>query len=69
MGVTCSSHGKDEKCRVLVEKPWKTYMRNIYKILFRGPEGKRPCRRPRCQWEDNIRIDLRLGRCGLDASG
>jgi hypothetical protein len=23
------------------------------------PEGKRPIGRPRCRWEDNIRMDLR----------
>jgi hypothetical protein len=23
------------------------------------PEGKRPLERPRCEWEDNIKIDLR----------
>jgi hypothetical protein len=34
-------------------------MRNTYSILVRKPEGKRPLRRFRCRWEDNIRIDLR----------
>jgi hypothetical protein len=34
-------------------------MRNVYKILVRKPEGKRPLRRPRHGWKDNIRIDLR----------
>jgi hypothetical protein len=29
-------------------------MRNAYKILVRKPGGKRPLRRPRCRWEDNI---------------
>jgi hypothetical protein len=33
-------------------------MRNAYKILGRKPEGKRPVRRPRHRWEDNIRMDL-----------
>jgi hypothetical protein len=23
------------------------------------PEGKRPLRRPRCRWVDNIKMDLR----------
>jgi hypothetical protein len=27
---------------------------NAYKILVGKPEGKRPLRRPRCGWEDNI---------------
>jgi hypothetical protein len=34
-------------------------MRNVYKILVRKPEGKRPFRRPMCRWEDNIRMDLK----------
>jgi hypothetical protein len=33
-------------------------MRNAYKILVRKCEGKRPCRRPRHRWEDNVRKDL-----------
>jgi hypothetical protein len=33
--------------------------RNAYKLLVVGkPEGKRPLGRPRCRWEDNIRMDL-----------
>jgi hypothetical protein len=34
-------------------------MRNAYKVLVGKPEGERPVGRPRCRWEDNIRIDLR----------
>jgi len=33
--------------------------RNSYKILVRYAEWKRPLRRPRHRWEDNIRMDLR----------
>jgi hypothetical protein len=33
--------------------------RNIYRVLVGRPEGKRPLRRPRPRWEDNIKIDLR----------
>jgi hypothetical protein len=33
-------------------------MRNAYNILIRKPKGKRPFRRPRHRWEDNIRMDL-----------
>jgi hypothetical protein len=33
--------------------------RNACRILVGKPEGKRPLRRPRRRWEDNIRIDLR----------
>jgi len=34
-------------------------MRNAYNILVGKPEGKRSLGRPRCRWEDNIRMDLR----------
>jgi hypothetical protein len=36
---------------------------NAYKILVRKPEGKRPFRRHRCRWEDNIKMDLRKMAC------
>jgi hypothetical protein len=32
---------------------------HVYKILVGRPEGKRPLGRPRCRWEDNIKMDLR----------
>jgi hypothetical protein len=47
-------------------------IRNTYKILFGSREGKRPLRRPRRRWENNIRMDLReieWGMCVLDTSG
>ena len=28
------------------------------------PEGKRPLGRPRCRWEDNIKMDLQEVGCG-----
>jgi hypothetical protein len=33
--------------------------RNAYRILVGKPEGKRPLRRARCRWVDNIKMDLR----------
>jgi hypothetical protein len=33
--------------------------RGVYRGLVGRPEGKRPLRRPRCRWEDNIKMDLR----------
>jgi hypothetical protein len=33
--------------------------RNAHRILVGKPEGKRPLGRPRCRWEDNIKMDLR----------
>jgi hypothetical protein len=43
--------------------------RNALRILVRKPEGKRPLGRPKCRWENNIKMDLRLGWSGLDSSG
>jgi len=34
-------------------------MKNSYKVLVRKPEGKRLLGRPRCRWEDKIRMDLK----------
>jgi hypothetical protein len=33
--------------------------RKAYKVLVGKPKGKRPLGRPRCRWEDGIRMDLR----------
>jgi hypothetical protein len=33
--------------------------RNAYRVLMGKPEEKRPVRRPRFRWEDNIKMDLR----------
>jgi hypothetical protein len=30
--------------------------RNVYRVLMGKTEGKRPLGRPRCRWEDRIRI-------------
>ena len=40
--------------------------RGVRKVLVGKPEGKRPLRRPRRRWEDNIKMDLQeVGRgCG-----
>jgi hypothetical protein len=38
--------------------------RGVYRVLVGKPEGKRPLGRPRCRWEDNIKIDLQEVGCG-----
>jgi hypothetical protein len=52
--------------------------RGVYRVLVGKPEGRRPLRRPRLRWEDNIKMDhqeeewgvltgwswLRIGRGG-----
>jgi hypothetical protein len=41
--------------------------RNAYMTLVVKPEGKRPLGRPRRQWVDNIKMDLReIGWDGID---
>ena len=32
--------------------------RGVYRVLVGKPEGRRPLGRPRCRWEDNIKMDL-----------
>jgi hypothetical protein len=38
--------------------------RGVYRVLVGRPEDKRPLRRPRRRWEDNIKMDLR--ETGID---
>jgi hypothetical protein len=42
MGGACSKHGRDKK----------------YKSYVAKSEGMRPLGRPKCRWEDNIRMDV-----------
>jgi hypothetical protein len=42
---------------------------NAYRIFVGKPEGKRPLGRPRRRWEDNIKMDLRMGCYVFDSSG
>ena len=43
---------------------WEGYVapmrerRGVHRVLVGTPEGKRPLRRPRHRWEDNIKMDL-----------
>jgi hypothetical protein len=36
-------------------------MRNVYSIFVGNSEGKRPLGTPRCRWEDNIIMVLKIG--------
>jgi len=38
--------------------------RGVYRVLVGRPQGKRPLGKPRCRWEDNIKIDLQEVGCG-----
>jgi hypothetical protein len=44
VGGTYGTHGGGERC---------------LQVSFGRPESKRPLRRPRRRWEDNIKLDLR----------
>jgi hypothetical protein len=33
--------------------------RNVYRVLVGKPEGKRPLGKPRCRWDDGVRMDLK----------
>jgi hypothetical protein len=44
VGRACGIHGRGEKS---------------VQVLVGKPKGKRPLRRPRCKWEDGIRMDLK----------
>jgi hypothetical protein len=39
-------------------------VRGAYNILVGRPEWRRPLGKPRCRWEDNIKMDLREIRFG-----
>jgi len=40
--------------------------RGVHWVLVGKPEGKRPLGRPRCRWEDNIKMDLQEVRGGRE---
>jgi hypothetical protein len=44
VGGICGTHGEG---------------RGVYRVLGGRPEVKRSLGRPRCRWEDNIKMDLR----------
>jgi hypothetical protein len=49
MGGACSADGEQ---------------RGVYRVLVGKPAGRRLMGRPRCRWEDNIRMDLQEVECG-----
>jgi hypothetical protein len=38
--------------------------RSVYRVLVGKPEGRNTLGRPRCRWEDNIKMDLQEVRFG-----
>jgi hypothetical protein len=52
MGGACSAYGEGK---------------DVYRVLVRKTEGRRPLRRHRRRWEDNIKTDLQEAECvGMD---
>jgi hypothetical protein len=47
MGIVCRTHGD---------------LRNAY-ILVRNPKRKRPLRKPKHRWDDDIKMGLKKTRC------
>jgi hypothetical protein len=43
--------------------------RVVHSVLVEKPEGKRPLRRPRRRWEDNIKMDLQEVGEGIVGTG
>jgi hypothetical protein len=39
--------------------PGRFLWKNVYRVSMGKPEGKRAPERPRCTWEDGIKMDLR----------
>jgi acyl-CoA synthetase (AMP-forming)/AMP-acid ligase II len=39
--------------------------KGLYRVLVKKPEGKKPLRRPRLRWEDNIKMDIQEVGCGV----
>jgi hypothetical protein len=47
---------------VACSKYWER--RGVHRVLVGKPEGKRPLGRPRCRWEDNIKMDIKVWDVG-----
>jgi hypothetical protein len=54
MGGAYSRHGREK---------------NAYKVLVGKPIWRNSAGRPRRRWEDNIKMDIREIRCGLNSFG
>jgi hypothetical protein len=39
--------------------------RGVYRVLMGKPERKRPLGRPRCRWDDNIKMYVQEVGCGV----
>jgi hypothetical protein len=57
---------KSRRLRWVGHAAHKRKRKGIYRVFVRKPEGKRSLGRPRCRWEDNIKIDLQGVDVGVD---
>jgi hypothetical protein len=71
--ITCNSSPNIIRMIMSRKMRWEGHVarmgeiRNAYRILVGKPEGKRPLGRPRRNWVDNIKMDLReIGWGGED---
>jgi len=55
---------KSRKMRWAVHAERMGQRRSLYKVLVGKAEGRRPLRRTRRRWEDNIKMELREVGCG-----
>ena len=61
--MTCTPYSGDQIKKSEMGGTCSTYG-GEEKILMGKPEGQIPLGRPRCRWEDNIKMDLQEVRCG-----
>ena len=72
LGTLTSPHRKNASCYEMFTPKNETggartaygERRDVYRVLMGKPEEKRPLRRPRHRWEDNIKMDLQEVGCG-----
>jgi hypothetical protein len=74
MGGACSTCGREDIIQVIKARRmrWAGHVARAgertgaYRVLVGKSKEKRPLRRPRRRWEDNIKIDLQELRWGLE---
>jgi hypothetical protein len=50
-------HVAVKNCQYILSNVYMVFLANLCVRLL-SPEGKRPLGRPRCRWEDNIKMDF-----------
>jgi len=63
---------KSRRMRWVGHVAYMVERRGAYRVLVGRPAENKPLGRPRCRWDDNIKLDLSgsgVGENGLDLSG